>query len=293
MTPSSLTSVRVETPPAELPLPARALRSVARAVFRDDYWRVQVGITERLHTLRWRRSALRPVTDAYVDRFGLRVRTGPFAGTTFPPEAVGFVDALTAKLLGTYEQELRAAVERVIGADHDLLVNIGCADGLYAVGLARRSPGLRVVAFDLLPTARRLARALARENGVLDRFTFHAEADVETLRALDARNPVVIADCEGCEVALLDPELVPWLRSATILVELHDFLEDSASTVVPGRFADTHDVEIVDARPRYVLDHPEVLELPVSPMEQEFAICEFRPTRMQWAVIRPRTPAAP
>jgi hypothetical protein len=278
----------MEAPLVPLPLPLRAVRSLARGVLRDDYWRVQVGLTERRHALGWRRSPVRRVTEAYVERHGLTVRSGPFAGVSYPAEAVGFADALVAKLVGAYERELHPAVEALLAEPHDALVNFGCADGLFAVGFARRAPAARVHAFDLLPTARRLCRALARQNGVADRVAIHGAADVMSLNALEYRRPVVLADCEGCEVELVDPERVPWLRDATIIVELHDFFAPDASRIVPARFTATHEVEIVEARPHFVLDYPEIAELPVSPVDRELALLEFRPAPMSWAVMRPR-----
>lgn len=278
----------MQAPLTDLPLPLRAVRGVLRGVLGDDYWRLQIGLTERRHLLRWRRSPVRPATLAYVQRHGLTVGSGPFAGTTYPEALIGFADLLVPKLAGTYELELYPAIEATFAEEHDTLVNIGCADGLFAVGFARRDPGLRVHAFDLLPTARRVCRALARHNGVLDRFAIHGAADVEQLRGLDVHRPIVVADCEGAEIELLDPARVPWLREATILVELHDFMAPGASTIVPDRFRATHDVEVIEARPRYPLEHPEIAALPVGPVEQELAVLEFRPAPMQWAVMRPR-----
>lgn len=271
-----------------LPLPLRAARGVARGILGEDYRRVQIGLTERRHLLAWRRSPVRPVTDAYVERLGLEVAAGPFAGTVFPDETVGFVDGLVSKLVGSYERELHPAVEATVAEDHDALVNFGCADGLYAVGLARRMPDLRVFAYDLLPTARRICRAVARHNGVLDRFAMGGLADIEALRALPVRNPVVVADCEGAELELIDPDAVPWLRDATILVEFHDFAAPRASTIIPERFAATHDVQVLKAEPRYISEYPVLAEVTDSPIEQELALLEFRPAPMSWGVMRPR-----
>jgi hypothetical protein len=273
----------------DLPLPLRAVRTLARGVFGDDYWRVQVGLSERRHLLAWRRSPVRPVTLAYVARYGLTVRSGPFAGTSYPEALIGFADLLVPKLAGTYELELYPAIEAAFAEPHGTLVNIGCADGLFAVGSARREPAMRVHAFDLLPTARRVTRALARHNGVLDRLELYGAADVDTLAGLPVDRPLVVADCEGAEIELLDPERVPWLRDALIIVELHDFMAPGASTIVPERFRATHDVEVIDAQARYPLDHPDIAALPVGPIDQVLAVLEFRPVRMQWAVMRPRT----
>jgi hypothetical protein len=36
-------------------------------------------------------------------------------------------------------------------------------------------------------------------------------------------------DCEGCEAVLLDPALVPALRTTEVVVELHDFCSPHVS----------------------------------------------------------------
>jgi len=71
--------------------------------------------------------------------------------------------------LGCYEHELHPHVERLIGRTFDALLNIGCADGYYAVGLARRMPGAPVFAHDLNPKAQTGCREVAALNGVAER----------------------------------------------------------------------------------------------------------------------------
>jgi hypothetical protein len=52
------------------------------------------------------------------------------------------------KLLGCYEQELHPALNRAIDTDYGVILNIGCAEGYYPVGLARVLPTAHVIAFD-------------------------------------------------------------------------------------------------------------------------------------------------
>ena len=100
----------------------------------------------------------------------LTVRHGPFAGMRYPAaESVG--SALFPKLLGSYEQELHPWVERLCHNHYTEVVDVGCAEGYYAVGLALRLPGARVYAFDVSPHAMRRCADMARLNGVLDRVT--------------------------------------------------------------------------------------------------------------------------
>src|SRR5437763_947178 len=55
------------------------------------------------------------------------IRHGPFAGMRFVNDAVG--SAYIPKLLGTYENELVAQVERICSLKPDLIIDIGAAEG--------------------------------------------------------------------------------------------------------------------------------------------------------------------
>src|SRR4051812_47884953 len=59
------------------------------------------------------------------------VRQGPFAGMRYVP----FLHvSVPSKIYGTYELELREVVDEISRSNADLLVNIGSAEGYYAVG---------------------------------------------------------------------------------------------------------------------------------------------------------------
>ena len=270
--------------------PVAALRALARLVLRDDFTRVQVGLTELQHRRSWRRSPLRQITERWVEERGLTVRSGPFEGLEFDPFTVGFADALVAKLIGAYERELHSPI-RALQADGsiDTVVNIGCAEGYYAVGLARSVPRLRVQAYDLSPTMQRLCRRMAVRNGVAGRVVVRSRCDLDELRAQAGPRTLILADCEGCELELLRPEAVPELRDATVLVELHDFDEPDTTSTILQRFEATHSAEVITAEPRFIVEHPEPGELRgISPVEHELLLLEFRPNLMRWAVFRPR-----
>jgi hypothetical protein len=60
------------------------------------------------------------------------------------------VDA-SAKFLGTYEQELHGVIEKAMESHPKFVLNIGCAEGFYAVGLAIRLNDAQVFAADSDP----------------------------------------------------------------------------------------------------------------------------------------------
>src|SRR5262245_14176706 len=147
---------------------------------------------------------------------------GPFADMQCLNEATG--SAFFPKMVGTYELEIRDAVEWIVNYQPDLVVNVGCAEGYYAIGMARRLPDARVVAFDIESRARRLTQKLASINNVENRVEIGRKCTVSNLEPLcaSASKPAIIVDCEGFEDHLLVPQQVPSLAKTVILVEVHD-----------------------------------------------------------------------
>jgi hypothetical protein len=215
----------------------------------------------------------------YADAHGLTVRAGPFAGMRYPRGSAGRVHLLTPKLLGTYEQELALIVATEAARRPPLVVHVGSEDGYYAVGLARALPRTRVHAFEADPAARRAACRLARANDVAWRVDVRGPASVRRLSRLDLDDAFVLV--EGSSgVDLLGDELLPALRTATVLVEL-----GPDADLVRDRFEPSHDEEIVVQRGRDLDAHAPLAELPVE--RRALALDEDRTTRARWALFTP------
>jgi hypothetical protein len=208
--------------------------------------------------------------------------------------------ALIPKLLGTYERELHPLLGALLGCTYNSVVNLGCAEGYYAVGLALRWPGLSVHAFDQDWAAEALCGELARANGVAKRLRFHRPCTPEALAAVLVPGSFVICDCEGGEVALLDPARVPNLAACDMLVELHDCHDPTISPALLHRFSATHGVQIVEAEERNVGEFDSVIAAiepngapaawrpwlaEISPDEKALALSEFRLPGMRWAYL--------
>ena len=222
-----------------------------------------------------------------ADELGLTVRSGPFAGVRYVEEAVAaphLADCLPAKLLGSYERELHPAVERLIARNFSTIVNVGAAEGYYAVGLALRTPAARILAFETGAGRRDLCRELARANGVDARVEIAGECDAGRLAGL-GDDCLVLMDCEGCEVELLGGS-APALANSSLIVELHDSIEPRSTRSVEEAFGKTHAIELIDARPRYAGDFPELDFLGWK--NRELAISETRTYPTRWAVVTPR-----
>jgi hypothetical protein len=240
---------------------------------------------------RWRRQQLTRegqarVAAELVEHNGPIVQGGPFAGLALPTS--GSWGNLGPLLVGCYEEELHGVVEELIAARPQLIVNVGCAEGYYAIGLARRLPEATVYAFDIDENARQLTYHTARINGVEERVHLKGECTSETLGRIVTSETLLVVDCEGCELELLRPDRALSLRTATILVELHDALHPQISSRLLSRFSATHAIELVSYRRPLRKDYPALKDL--CPADRIIAVDEMRPAEpypTEWAVLRP------
>ncbi len=180
------------------------------------------------------------------------VLSGPFKGMRYTAE-IGW-GSMTPKWIGCYEDELSDVMKKVIQRAPSLIVDLGAAEGYFAVGLARALPGTVVHAFDGSRRARRGQRALSRLNGCAN-VRIHglcSHRDLDTLLAGQA-TPFVLCDIEGAEMQLLDPAEAGHLARADVLVECHrsgDFSPFQNADQVTRRFEQTHLVEQIVSRDR-------------------------------------------
>lgn len=211
-----------------------------------------------------------------------QVQSGPFMGLRLAPSFLWGDANIGAVVLGCYEQQLHGVIEELIAADPDLVVNVGSAEGVYAVGLARRLPSAQIVAVDVEPDAEAAVRANAELNSVDERVRFALARGPSQLEAAlaSAQRPALVFDCEGCEFELLDPAQVPSMRRAHLLVEVHEQAHPGALETLRSRLAATHQVVEVTETGRNPHDY-EVLR-PMDSIDKWLVLCEGRGPTMTW-----------
>jgi hypothetical protein len=218
----------------------------------------------------------------------LVVSSGPFRGMRYPrADAIG--SALVPKLLGCYEQELHQLIEGICQTEYHTVIDIGCAEGYYAVGFALRLPAAKVIAFDTNSDATRLCAAMAEANGAQNRLLVGAMCDPDTL-AQFAHGPkiLIVCDCEGYERELFPTGSGERLKRHDLLIELHDFIHPGISSTIQNVFSETHEIEVFtsisDADKARTYSHELLAGL--SLQEKEELLAEGRPTEMQWYFLR-------
>lgn len=274
----------------------KVLIPLDRALTRRSVW----SFVERT-IIRFARGLRNRRTRVFLERLQgellrlLTVRGGIFAGMRY-----GSLDAtcsaILPKLLGTYEAELAEVFTRMLERSYEIIYDVGCAEGYYAVGLALRFPRCKVVAFDVDPRARGLCEENALTNGVASRLEIRGAVSADELASLSLdRRCLIICDCEGYEGELFNARSLHAYRNCDLVVETHDFIEPRVSEKIENLFSLTHHVSkihsIDDAQKARQYRHPLIDHLDMH--ARETALAESRPVIMQWLVLSSKILAQP
>jgi hypothetical protein len=230
---------------------------------------------------RWRQFL---VLEAYLKRQGSIIWSGPFRGMDYVAAATE--GALLPRLLGSYEAVLHPHLLAFAAEGLDCVIDVGCAEGYYAVGLARLMPQVTVHAHDIEPAAQQACAALAARNGVAERVKIGGEFTPRDFEAFAGQRVLVMVDAEGAELDILQPELSPALAGFNIIVETHDIYRQGALATLMERFARTHDVVRVDQT--YAAFEPPPWFANVAHLDRLLALWEWRLSPTPWLVMRPK-----
>jgi hypothetical protein len=235
---------------------------------------------------RARRAQRRRDEQALLRRVPLVVHSGPFKEMSLR----GAISPLGPKVLGTHEMELRAIIGDLCRMDIHHIVNVGGADGFYAIGLLRHLPNARSTVFETIDSHHEAIAEMAEANGVRQRLTILGTCTIDTLSSVirDAERTLVLMDVEGAERDLLDPARILLLQRTFVLVELHDFVDPHISKAIRDRFMHTHQLTEVRSRPRRVEDLPAIEGVDASRLLRLAA--EGRPGEMEWFWLTPHVP---
>ena len=226
------------------------------------------------------------IQNTLLQKQGTVVMRGPLQGLDFLPQSAE--GCHIAKLLGCYEQPLQPHIETAIQANYPTLLNIGCAEGYYAVGMARRMPETKVMAFDLNPKAQEVCAALAQKNAVSDRICIGALFNPEDFAAYADQKVLVLCDIEGAEKDLLNPEHAPALRGMDLIVESHECLIPGITQQLIKRFTTTHDITVVEDNGQRQIENAPTWFNNLAHLDQLLATWEWRSGPTPWLVMNAR-----
>ncbi len=212
-----------------------------------------------------------------------KILYGPFAGMLFHNKTWNYGSTIP-RFVGCYEDELHPVIDYVCQQTYTDILDIGCADGYYAVGLAMQKPTTLVHAFDIDPQALALCKEVATMNHVTN-IEYKNVCTSETLQHFDFKGRgFIVCDCEGYEAELFTADSIKNLANCDILIELHDMYVPELSEKMLPLFAQTHNLSIIPMQPRKESKYPILEQLDTQ--EKILAMTNGTRVLMEWAFLK-------
>ncbi|KZL05372.1 hypothetical protein PsAD2_04297 [Pseudovibrio axinellae] len=162
------------------------------------------------------------------ERSNYRVLQGPFSGLRLLRKQYWGGTDLTSKILGSYEKEVQEELVGFSKAGKKVLVNIGAADGYFAIGVLYSQLFERAVIYERAEGAREnLLQGMELNSVKQNQFVLHGDATSDTLRhigetaEIDPSHFLFLIDIEGGEYELIDRDFIAQFGAASLIVEIH------------------------------------------------------------------------
>ena len=219
------------------------------------------------------------------------VESGPFEGMKYLSKSVG--SSLMPKILGTYESEIHKDITNL--PRFDLGLDIGPAEGYYAVGLIHSGLCKNVIAWEITPEGRQLCERLSAMNALSDMIEVKGKCTENELELVlqenYGKNILLIIDCEGFEANLLNGIPFKYLNRVYLIIETHDFVSPGIHNSLKNLFSKTHYVSEIFPRRKSFIKTKEGLSWPMSFLRSRFmwrlSTSERRPSGNGWLICAP------
>lgn len=162
------------------------------------------------------------------------VHYGLFKGLRLGTTSWWGIADISGMLLGIYEKEILDSLAS-IPSSHKVLVELGAADGYYAIGAIVSKLFDSSYCYESSELGRMNIEANALLNNVNDRVAIQGKADPAfyeylQLANVDMSKCVLLCDIEGGEFELFDADMFDRFKGSVIIIEIHDwFFEDGKS----------------------------------------------------------------
>jgi hypothetical protein len=226
-----------------------------------------------------------------LQKCGWRVTHGPFKGLRFPHPTGGWSNAdLGGMALGIYEKEVLDLIASTPEA-FDLFINLGAADGYYAVGTLTSGWAKEAICFESDLKAHRNILELAQLNKVEGQLKIFGEASSNFLDHIPSylnSKSLLLSDIEGGEFNIFSSHgIFEKLAKCTVIIEIHarhpECLQKASSII--ERSSATHSYMWLTTSSRDLSSFRLLDDLDDT---NRWLLCsEGRPYRMSWLALKP------
>ena len=215
---------------------------------------------------------------------GKKILRGPFKGVQYASfNSAG--SSLLAKILGSYEDELHETIYSVLHNNYSEIIDVGCAEGYYAVGFAGKSKAKKIYAFDTDKRAIELCMQNAAVNEVNSKIIPGDFCSDQTLADFKfTGHGFIFSDCEGYEKTLFNNKNSHNLGTCDMIIEMHHLVHPDIKEYLQNLFSKSHHIHIIPSRLKFVDDYPELAS--IGKEYYRDSIISERDTRQEWMFLK-------
>ena len=160
------------------------------------------------------------------------IKYGPFKGIKIEKDKWwGNLDS-ASQCLGLYELEILNYLKKYKfdkNKKFDTFIDIGAADGYYAIGMLYSGLTSQSVCFEISPKGREVIQKNWENNGSKGKLKIYGKATPKKILNLSDtlfENTLILIDIEGNEFDLLDKDVLYKIKNCIIIIEIHNWIND-------------------------------------------------------------------
>ena len=173
----------------------------------------------------------------------------------------------------------------------DIFIDIGEADGYYAIGLLKSKRVNKAICFELTSEGRNTIDKNWKLNEQPGQIEIMGDVFKDfklNITKVDLNKTIVLIDIEGAEFSFLDIEILRTLKEAVIVIEIHNWIPNFID--VYSKFLkdanEFFDIEILDRKERDTLMFEELRSL--TDDNRLLLTSEARPCVMRFLILNPK-----
>jgi hypothetical protein len=237
-----------------------------------------------------RERKLRVSTEVY-DMCGGYVATGPFKDMKLSKSSWLPGLDLGSMCLGLYERGLLdSIVEEFNNSGRQLFIDIGAADGYYAIGLLNAQLVSKAICFEL----RTISQESIINNWKVNNEPGSIEVYGDVLKNFDKiyhsenQNAVILIDIEGVEFELFKQIDLKYLQNAVIYIEIHNWVDNFDKEYEEFLITADEYFDITAVEPK-LIDINDISMLRSLPDDNRYSLfSESRPCLMRFLKLTPK-----